>query len=534
MEEQRLAYLQWVLKAKRSPQLETFAHVQSQSFDGMDKHIRRMWATFLKAQTEVAEGGEPYDKWLPLPFESHAASSTSKPVQPQDFTMETPAEANESQAEATPAAVSTPTPTPTPTPTTLPKPAPPPMTPPPMPSSSTLRFSVKNARQGEPFDAEIMITPASAKPELRAVRFPEELTGLIVEPPRWRIHGKPLRGGEFSLRVEYRDATGAVRTGTLPFVVNPDPKTLWADLPSDPGTVFWKQDNTSSSVRGGEAKIIAARRRGRSHAHKGTCCDDDYVIDAEIAPDWYLAIVADGAGSAKFSRYGSKLASHEAAAFLRKALAGPEGEKLRQASETYANAAIREPESAEGQTLRNSLYVTVGHAAYAAMRALLKETEASDVIDNVKELSTTLLIGLARKIGTRWFCAAYWVGDGAVAVYRQGREVILLGTPDSGEFSGQTRFLSAEEVQQESLLRRLRFTVVEDMTAFLLMTDGVSDPKFPSEIQLGKLGEWEALWRDIDAGARLHEEGDAAARLLDWLDFWVPGEYDDRTLALIY
>jgi hypothetical protein len=528
VKEQRLAYLQWVLKTERTPLLERFACDQNQSFDGMDSRIRRMWATFNeKRKTEtvsVAKTGEPYKKWQPPEF----LDADFPPL--LDSAVEiAPTETNE---PARPLADAAPATTVLTAPTTTAKPAPLPMTL--LPLLSPLRFSVKNARQNELFDAEIMIEPSTAKPELCAVRFPEELTGLVVEPPLWRIRGTPLRGGEFPLRVEYRDAMGAVRTGTLPFVVNPDPKTLWVDLPSDPDTEFWKKDNTSSSVRGGEARIVAARRRGRSHAHKGTCCDDDYVIDADIAPGWYLAIVADGAGSAKFSRHGSKVATRRAAEFLREALAGPEGEKLRQASENYANAAVWDPESTEGKTLHNSLFVTVGYAAHAAMLALRKEAEASDVIANVKELSTTLLIGLARKVGTRWFCAAYWVGDGAVAVYRQGKEVILLGTPDSGEFSGQTRFLSAEEVQQDALLRRLCFTVVEDMTAFLLMTDGVSDPKFPSETQLGKLSEWEALWQDIDAGARLREEGNAAARLLDWLDFWVPGEYDDRTLAIIH
>ncbi|MDR3323043.1 MAG: protein phosphatase 2C domain-containing protein [Zoogloeaceae bacterium] len=413
-----------------------------------------------------------------------------------------------------------------------------PTTPMPSPSPSTiLRFTVKkNARQGEPFDAEIMIEPHSAKPQLVDIRFENDM-GLTVSPPHWRIQGTPTRSGEFTLDVVYSNTEGGqTYVGKLPLVINPDPKTLWKDEPSGDAnsTLFWKEDNVHQCVQSQDAKIVAARRRGRSHAHKGTCCDDDFFIEVDPVHGWHLAIVADGAGSAKFSRHGSKVATDAAAAFLKQALAATAGEELRKASADYANSPPLDPQSAKGQTLRNCLYVTLGHAAHAAVKALHKAVDEHPEISHVKELSTTLLIGLARKIGTRWFCAAYWVGDGAVGVYRENRDIVLLGDADSGEFSGQTRFLAAEEVQQESLLRRLRFVVVEDMTAFVLMTDGVSDPKFPSEMKLGELAEWNALWQDIDRAARLHEEGDADSRLLDWLNFWATGEYDDRTIAIIY
>ena len=172
----------------------------------------------------------------------------------------------------------------------------------------------------------------------------------------------------------------------------------------------------------------------------------------------------------------------------------------------------------------------------AAVRELHAEMKSQeDIITSIKDLSTTLLIGLSRKVGKRWFCAAYWVGDGAIAVYRRNQSVQLLGAPDSGEFSGQTCFLDASQVNQESLMKRIDFGIFEDMTAFLLMTDGVSDPKFPSEVAMGQVEEWDRLWDEIEAEVRLSDDEDGLeARLLDWLDFWAQGEYDDRTLAIIY
>lgn len=405
----------------------------------------------------------------------------------------------------------------------------------------TLRFSIKNARQSEPFEADVQVAPAAATLILLGIKFPEGM-GLNVDGPNWRVSGSPAVSGEFSLTVEYRytdDSATLVRTGVLPFVVNPDPKTLWKDLDSDRNAPFWKDDTAHDSATGSHAKIVAARRRGRSHAHKGTCCDDDYFIHVDPAQGWHLAIVADGAGSAKFSRRGSQVATAAAGNYLREVFADHRSQDLTNAIEAYGAAfvgAVAPAENAvETQQLRKDLFTTLGYAAHTAVQEIRTEAaNRSDLISNVKELSTTLLIGLAKKVGARWFCAAYWVGDGAVGVYRRNNEVILLGEPDSGEFSGQTRFLSADEVQQDALLRRLRFTCVDDMTGFVLMTDGVSDPKFPSEAQLAKLAAWDTLWQDVDAEVHLHQDGEADKRLLEWLNFWAVGEYDDRTIAIIY
>ena len=250
--------------------------------------------------------------------------------------------------------------------------------------------------------------------------------------------------------------------------------------------------------------------------------------------------MADGAGSAKFSRRGSQVATRAVGSYLKDVFSDERGSNLLGAIEALAAGtrpdAVTDDVTRLQNKTRNELFTTIGYAAHHAVRELQNEAKSrSDVISSPKELSTTLLIGLARKVGEKWFCAAYWVGDGAVAVYRRNQSVHLLGSPDSGEFSGQTHFLDATQVSQESLLRRLRFELVEDMTAFLLMTDGVSDPKFRSESAMAELQDWDRFWEDLDTGVHLSsdEEGHET-RLLEWLDFWAQGEYDDRTIAIIY
>ncbi|HOX52545.1 MAG TPA: protein phosphatase 2C domain-containing protein, partial [Fibrobacteria bacterium] len=113
-------------------------------------------------------------------------------------------------------------------------------------------------------------------------------------------------------------------------------------------------------------------------------------------------------------------------------------------------------------------------------------------------------------------------------------EVALLGAADSGEYSGQTVFLDPSQLDTESLGKRLCYALVDHLEAVFLLTDGVSDPRFETQERMEDPGEWAALWRELtdllgDPGTSL----DAHERLLGWLDFWSPGNHDDRTIAMV-
>lgn len=87
-----------------------------------------------------------------------------------------------------------------------------------------------------------------------------------------------------------------------------------------------------------------------------------------------------------------------------------------------------------------------------------------------------------------------------------------------------------------SLYQRLRFNIVNDFTALFLMTDGVSDPKFETDANLNNPDKWDTLWNDLkENGVELTDDNEAAKdQLLNWLDFWSPGNHDDRTIAILY
>lgn len=570
MRELRTSYLVSLLGADAAKDIAAFLQdpLVANRFDVMEKRLRADWAKFVSEQDQKTV----IQKWMAPPLEETAPASpplavpsnlqqSANPIAanaaaspndhlrlPSATPIEDPAIAADDAQNTISAAnlpVALPSPTTMPKPTSAPSVAPsappepipkaPPVTP--VKERTPIAFKLRNARQSEPYLDEIGLEPGTAQIRLVSVDLPAEL-GLTCNLNMMMVEGTPKVNGEFSINIRYRwkdDPPVTERPGKVTLYVNPDPKSLWKDLESNRSDPMWKEDEAAQIVCGQERRIIAARKRGRSHAHVGSCCDDDFHLQHNSGQGWYVAIVADGAGSAKASRQGSRVAVRTAGSFLKDALAGEAGAAVVAAAVALQAAPEANRDSAQ-RVLHNSLYVTVGHAAHRAMKALFDEAQAKpELIGSVKDLSTTLLIGVARKIGAQWLCAAYWVGDGAVGVYRRGREIQLLGEVDAGEYSGQTRFLDASEVSQESLLKRTRFALCDDFTAFLLMTDGVSDPKFETEANLADLKAWDALWDDLQAGAGLSSPNEHPdQQLLQWLDFWSQGNHDDRTIALIY
>jgi hypothetical protein len=179
----------------------------------------------------------------------------------------------------------------------------------------------------------------------------------------------------------------------------------------------------------------------------------------------------------------------------------------------------------------------VGKAAFKAHKAI--SSEATNQSIPSKQYATTLLLTISKKFDFGWFIASFWVGDGAICLYNKDAHTAkILGIPDEGEYAGQTRFLTMPEIFQDAtaLYQRLRFEIVEDFTALFLMTDGVSDPKFETDNNLINPNKWDELWNDLqENGVELTDDNENAKdQLLDWLDFWSPGNHDDRTIAILY
>ena len=148
--------------------------------------------------------------------------------------------------------------------------------------------------------------------------------------------------------------------------------------------------------------------------------------------------------------------------------------------------------------------------------------------------TTTLLLAVCRKFSFGWFIASFGVGDGAIAIYDKNSDGIkLLNEPDGGEYAGQTRFLTMDSIFRDKT--RIKMSIVPDFTALMLMTDGISDPFFETDANLAKKEKWDALWTDLSSSVEFSDDNEQSQyQLLNWLDFWSPGNHDDRTLAILY
>lgn len=328
------------------------------------------------------------------------------------------------------------------------------------------------------------------------------------------------------------------------FVINQDPRKLWRDIPVDWENMTepkYKKDDIQIDYVKVEAlsdgtpqkDIVAASKRGRSHAQEGKPRDDHFKM-SHMDNGWYIMAVADGAGSAKYSREGSRIVCEEVTNYCMAQLAN--SKDFESAVKQY-NEHKTESESDARKAVGDYIYKIVGTAAFKAHKSINAEAAIKKL--PAKQYATTLLLAICKKFEFGWFIATFWVGDGAICLYnKQAHTAEVLGVPDEGEYAGQTRFLTMSEIFKDatSLYQRLRFRIVDDFTALFLMSDGVSDPKFETDANLNNPDKWDALWTDLkENGVELTDDNEETKnQLLAWLDFWSPGNHDDRTIAILY
>lgn len=357
------------------------------------------------------------------------------------------------------------------------------------------------------------------------------------------ISGVPTTAGSFEIVLCYK-YKGCIDEKDLlqrkfPIAINPDPRTLWKDVPTPEDIEYYQPDRDHTYVkveaRDGipQKDIVAASQRGRSHAHEGNPRDDHFRVEYLEDCGWYVMAVADGAGSAKYSRKGSWLACDTSVEHCKSYFSD---EKSLHDFEEYITTYNGEANDEYRKLLGDSIHQLIGNAAFKSYKAIEAEAVSKGV--PIKNYATTLLLAVCKKFDFGWFVASFWVGDGAMCIYDKERKYFkLLGTPDEGEFAGQTRFLTMPEIFRDatSFYGRLKFSIEQDFTALMLMTDGVSDPMFETDANLNKIEKWDALWENITKEVKLTDDNtESQYQLMQWLDFWSQGNHDDRTIAILY
>ena len=352
---------------------------------------------------------------------------------------------------------------------------------------------------------------------------------IIIENGRIKVF--PTEPGEYVVPIPVCKA-GRTDVIMIRFTVIQAPwKLQRVILPHPTNTLYDKEDvDVYISPMPKLGTIVAASRRGRSHEKYGDFRDDDFAIYENQEKGMFVLAVADGAGSKKFSREGSRLAVNTSKEYIEKILMAKGG-------------------SGDGNQDNLNIEKLVLDAAYASYEAICAEVESkkSQGHDlNVHDFDTTLLIAVAIAIPQHGLkIVSFSVGDGAV-VWATDKEAQLLSAPDSGSFAGETKFLTSEDLWQrkdavEALGKRINQCEIDEENKhcgmLMLMTDGVADPFFPTVDDFQDSLHWcefkVKLCNEIGIEQNKTIQNGFEKKLLDWLDFRSRFSFDDRTLCLL-
>ncbi|SUO94320.1 PP2C family serine/threonine-protein phosphatase [Suttonella ornithocola] len=374
-----------------------------------------------------------------------------------------------------------------------------------------------NAKQNQPYCETL---PASKIHDLTALQLSED-TDVELTLEENILKGTPQKAGEYQLSLIGKRGKERIQI-TLQLLINPDPRTLWQEIePETP--LFRKSHRAYLRQSTPQATLTAARIRGRSHAHKGSFCEDDIAILSSPNTLGYFGMVADGAGSSRYSRLASQVLCESVPRHLQKNF------HALQQKENFAELLAPIEENKIETNLRTALSTCLAHSVYYALNDLQAHCQLNgeSIPITFRDLYSTCLCFWALPLADgSYILTSYWVGDGGLAVAHDNT-FTLLGEPDGGEFSGQTRFLTVEEVSEAAFKKRIRCARYTNLQSVWALTDGITDAKFASESQLNQPEQWRALANEI-----LPHLADEKA-LYDWLGFWSQGNHDDRSLCVL-
>lgn len=384
-------------------------------------------------------------------------------------------------------------------------------------------LSMVNARVGETYEQQIPIPEGFFISGYGNVDDP----GLHIDTMKGLIKGTPSKAGTVEIELILKSDTGNSKKQKINFAVIPDPKSLWKDLPSKVDGPFWKMPLHSDFVLG-DLEMFAASRRGRSHAHEGTNRDDDFALMTLGRGNWHIAAVADGAGSSKYSRRASQIAVNHALFKLPSLLS----ENVDNLLNKYSKQ-INKLEPTEKKALHDGFYRSLAVSAFEAAKRIRDEYMSAEATQ--RDFYTTLLLVAAKRHGDGWIVGSFSVGDGGIGIYdKMENRLTRMSHADGGAFAGETVFLTPDELAKPETFNRVKFAYVEDFTAIVLMTDGVTDPYFPADNDLDDVGRWHKFWDSVTSDCHLEASNKlASSELVNWLDFYMQGQNDDRTLAIL-
>jgi hypothetical protein len=400
---------------------------------------------------------------------------------------------------------------------------------------------IPNATAGKPYSATLSLHQQGLDFITRFEIDGLEHLGLLYNPETETISGIPHTAGDAKITIRFKIEEEAeespLNEKKVAFVVNPDPKSLWKNLPSNQEDLYAKKDEDQAfSLLVDQLYFLGVSKRGRAHANVGSFRDDDFAFTHYSATAWNVVALADGAGSSKYSRKGSQYACQAVVEYFETALesmefAGFEGD---------AAAFIHDPESAAAANFQQFAQNQLLKAAQEVQNRLFAFIAEHE--QELKDFHTTLIFVLFKKIHGHYLFLSFGVGDCPIAVLNEDlSRVFLLNKLDVGEYGGGTRFITMPEIfEPEQAQHRVKALALKSFSYLVLQTDGIYDPKFEVEANLEKIAHWQAFMADLkgqndEPGVDFSANNqDIVAQLSAWMDFWSVGNHDDRTLAIVF
>lgn len=249
------------------------------------------------------------------------------------------------------------------------------------------------------------------------------------------------------------------------------------------------------------AEILASRVRGKKHKHDGSNCDDNFCF--KMVQDCCIVAISDGAGSKKFSRLGSEKVTNQYVKSMESSI-----ENLLKDT-SFKDGLSKSVKDSAFNTSCSKLAIEMQNAVKSSYNALVSKydeistqssyTEQLEKPITINDLSCTLLVSIIIPIdtptGVDTFIASLQIGDGLICAINNEMPfencVKILGSSDSGAFSGETEFITSSNITEPSnLLRRIKISKGKT-SAIILATDGVADDYFPYETKAP------TLYRDL-------------------------------------
>ena len=291
-----------------------------------------------------------------------------------------------------------------------------------------------------------------------------------------------------------------------------------------PDDVFSKSHRVSRRQQVPDFDLAYASIRGRSHIRTGSFREDDVEARFFLEGRAVAIVVSDGAGSAPLSRRGSDVVTSVGITRL-------------------IELGILMVKSPEALAERSSVALEGFATAVQAIRAQI-EFEAENIKEQksdfqAKEMYATFLAALVLPVGDEYVLLSYSVGDGAIGLGLAGDASGIKCSPDHGQSAGQTLFILNKGAEDAE--KRLVFTKLPASYALLLMSDGVSDPRFQDgddakpqvwDRLAGELKD-RVLSEPLSPEAERSESFAERGALCEWLDSYEKGHHDDRTIAVL-